>query len=106
MVIEDWNIEEMTGYKPITTYYSDFSIAEKYGDDAIRDTYKQAMDNWKKSYKYLTEIVMVLNWKMFRWYKEKPSLARLYGELWEKAARYAERNLKGDELSYYYRTTD
>ena len=23
-----WNIEAMTGYKPMTTYYDDFSIAE------------------------------------------------------------------------------
>ena len=25
-----WNVEAMTGYKPITTFWTDFSIAEKW----------------------------------------------------------------------------
>ena len=106
MKLENWNIEEMTGYKPITTFYTDFSIAEKFGKDAIIDTYKRAMDNWKKNYKYLNELVMALNWKMFRWYEENSTLSALYGVLWEKASNYAEKNLNGEELSYYYKTTD
>ena len=106
MQIKDWCIEQMTGYKPITTYYSDFSIAEKFGNQAIIDTYEQAMENWKMCYEYLTEIVMVLNWKMWEHSEGNLELSRLYQDLWEKASRYAETHLKGDELSYYYRTTD
>ena len=33
---KDWNIEAMTGYKPITTFYMDFSIADKFGVAAIK----------------------------------------------------------------------
>ena len=54
----------------------------------------------------LTELVMVLNWKIFRWYKRNDKLAMVYNELWEKADTYAIENLKGEELSYFYRTTD
>lgn len=111
MIIKDWNIEEMTGYKPITSFYRDFSIADAYGIDAIKDTYKRAFNEWKSDYKYLTELVMALNWKIAEHYKEDGTeednkIAKLYSELWEKADNYAVENLKDEELKYFYRTTD
>lgn len=106
MKIKTWNIEALTGYKPITTFYEDFSIADRFGADAVRDTYKRAMRAWKNDYKYLTELVMALNWKIWEHNESNPFLAGVYSELWEKAAEYAQDNLKGEELAYYYRTTD
>ena len=41
MTVENWRIEEMTGYKPMTTFYMDFSIADMVGVDAIKDTYNR-----------------------------------------------------------------
>ena len=38
MRIEDWSIEELTGYQPITTFYTDFSIVDKFGINAIKET--------------------------------------------------------------------
>ena len=35
--LEDWRIEEITGYKPITTFYMDFSIADRFGTNAIKE---------------------------------------------------------------------
>lgn len=110
--LEDWNIEELTGYKPISTFYTDFSIAEKYGLEGIEDTYKRVMKAWKDDYKYLTELVMVLNWKCWAWYDKKDGNPKnniysiQYQELYEKARKYAETHLKGEELSYYFETTD
>lgn len=106
-----WNIEAVTGYKPQTTFWEDFSIADAFGWWAIRDTYKRAFDGWKNNYIYLTELVMVLNWKMWEWYADSPTeyeerIAMLYRELYEAADKYACDNLKGEELDYYYRTTD
>ena len=43
--VPDWNIEKLTGYKPITTYYSDFSIAEKFGLKEVENTYRRAFKN-------------------------------------------------------------
>ena len=40
--IKTWNIEEMTGYTPKTTFYEDFSIADAFGISAIKDTYRRA----------------------------------------------------------------
>lgn len=98
--------EGMFGYKQITTFFEDFSIADNFGVNAIRDTFKRAFNDWKKDYKYLTELVMVLNWKMWQHYETNEEYAKVYEELWGEADEYACNNLKGDELSYFYRTTD
>lgn len=102
-----WNIEAETGYKPQTTFWDDFSIADAFGENAIRDTYKRAMDGWKDNYIYLTELVMVLNWKIWQYYQEDNiHYQDLYHELWSDADIYACNNLTGDELDYFYKTTD
>ena len=38
---------EEIGYKPITTFWDDFSIADRFGISAIKDTYKRAFEEWK-----------------------------------------------------------
>ncbi len=106
MQIKDWNIEELTGYKPITTFYRDFSIADLFGKDAINDTYNRAFKEWKDDYKFLTELVMVLNWKIFEHFNTNKDYAKLYNKLWEETDKYAENNLNGEEAHYFYRTTD
>lgn len=101
---------EDLGYKPITTFWMDFSIADKFGPAAIRDTFNRAFAEWKGNYKYLTELVMVLNHKIaYHYNPEKGAhnvLAYLYNELWEQADEYASSHLEGDEYAYYYRITD
>jgi len=107
MKIRTWNIEAMTGYKPKTTFYEDFSIADNFGKAAVKDTFNRGFETAIfMGYEYLTEFVMALNWKIWEHYEHNEDLARLYNELWEKADLYATENLKGEELSYFYRTTD
>lgn len=106
MKIKDWNIEELTGYKPITTFYQDFSIADMFGINTIKDTYKRAFNEWKDNYKYLTELVMVLNWKIYEHYEKNDDYAKLYNFLWERTDSYAIDNLKDMEAQYYYQITD
>ena len=106
MIIKDWRIKEMTGYKPQTTFYTDFSIADRFGIGAIKDTFKRAFEGWKHNVVYLTELVMVLNWKMWDHHERNKKLALVYKELWETADAWACENLQGDDLKYFYRTTD
>ena len=89
-----------------TTFDDDFSIADRFGRKAVIDTYKRAFEEWKDNYEYLTELVLVLNWKIWQYYTEDPDLAELYNDLWGKADDYAMSNLKGEELSYFLRITD
>lgn len=105
--IERWNIEEMTGYKPLTTFYEDFSIADMFGIDAIKDTYKRGFIMAKAvGYQYLTELSMVLNHKIWRWYEVDYTKAKVYDKLWKEIDEYCCQELEGDELNYYFRTTD
>lgn len=101
-----WKIEEITGYKPKTTFWADFSIAENFGTNAIKDTYKCAFKEWKNNVEYLTELVLVLNWKIWEWYQYDETIARLYDELWRTAHQWAIKHLKGDDLKYYLETID
>lgn len=102
-----WNIEEKTGYVSKTTFWQDFSIAERFGMDAIQDTFNRAFSEWKYDVIYLTELVMVLNhkcWQHFHMKNERKS--QLYKELYEKANNFALDNLKGEDFEYFYMVTD
>lgn len=62
---------------------------------------------------FITELTMVLNWKIWEHYKDdededSPSnkLASLYNDLWQECDNWCRDNLKGDDLSYFYNTTD
>ena len=105
----DWNsfARENMGYEAQTTFWSDFSIADKFGEAAVRDTFERVMKEWKCNHIYLTELVMVLNHKIWFWHsKNNDTFATLYDELWREADSYACENLKGEELSYYFDTLD
>ena len=50
---------------------------------------------------------MALNWKIWEHHDAGNSeYAKVYDDLWRKTDRYACENLEGEELSYFYRTTD
>ena len=62
--IKTWNIEAMTGYKPKTTFYEDFSIADRFGADAVKDTFRRSLKGLKHNHEYLTELAMAMSWKV------------------------------------------
>ena len=99
-------VESEIGYRPFTTFFEDFSIADIFGVDAIKDTYNRAFDEWKNNYKYLTELVMVLCWKTEQHYEDNEIYTEMYNELYHKTNDYALENLKDEELQYFYRITD
>lgn len=96
----------MPDYEFKTTFWMDFSIADRYGIPAIKDTYNRAFEEWKDNYIYLTELVLILNWKIWQWYETRESYAEVYNDLWEKTDSYAMENLHGEEMNYFIRTTD
>ena len=94
------------GYEVQTTFWEDFSIADRFGLSAIQDTFNRAFEEWKENYKYLTELILVLNHKIGQYHEKRPDFVMLYFTLWEQAARYAVETLQDDELHYYYSVTD
>lgn len=57
------------GYDPMTTFWEDFSIADKYSIAGVKDTYKRAFSEWKDDYKFFTELTLVLNHKIWQHHK-------------------------------------
>lgn len=105
IVFKDWTIEAQTGYKPKTTFYMDFSIAEPFGRGAIQDTFDRAFKAWKDDKEYGTELAMVLNWKSWE-HQNNPKLCRLYVDLYYHIDGYINDNWDKNKLQYYYETTD
>ena len=106
LAYKDWNIEELTGYEPQTTFYMDYSIAERFGVNAVKETFERAFENWKNDIVYVTELSMATNWKIWEHYEKNEKLARVYNELWERIDSWCMENLKGEDMKYYLRTTD
>lgn len=100
-----------------TTFWLDFSTADKFGERAVRDTYERAFDEWHEDIRYMTALCIVLNHKIWQLYKTDDKLARVYDELWKKCDEYIldgeedgddykYRNFTADEVSYFVRATD
>ena len=86
--MKTWNIEEVTGYSPMYTFFEDFSIADIFGEEAIFDTFKRCMIDWKNDYKAMTEFSMALNWKCWEHYNNQDPKWKLYKLLYEKFSFY------------------
>ena len=101
--------KEMCDYDLISTFWDDFSIADRFGSKAIKDTYNRAKNGWKHDYKMMTELTLILNHKIWQHYDNgngNQELAALYNDLWEDCDQWCCEHLKGKELEYFYRTLD
>ena len=124
----EMNLAEMNGYKRKYTFYSDFSIAEycevyKRDTNAVKNTYRRVEKSWGSSIEAMTEVVMVLNHKMFSFYNKVDSkymgcseewrkkFISIYQELFEKCTNFIykqreKRVYNEKDMSYYYQVTD
>lgn len=98
---------DMTGYVFKTTFWQDFGIAETIsGTKGVQETFDRAFPEWQGNVEYITELVMVLNWKSWQYAETNQELALLYQELWSQADSWCMDNLKGNDLDYFLSTTD
>ena len=94
-------------YEFKTTFWQDFTIADCFGIDAVKDTFKRAFKEWRNDVVYVTELSLVLNWKCWQHYENgDKELSRLYSDLYYAVDGWCYANLKDDDLVYYWKTTD
>lgn len=98
-------IEEMIAELK-STFWSDFTIADMYGEHGIRDTFNRAFNEWKTNTEYITELTLVLNWKIRQRYEKDEAIAKVYDELWRKCDEWCLDNLKGEDLKYFINRVD
>ena len=72
------------GYEVKTKFWEDFSLAERFGLSAIQYTFNRAFKEWKEDYEFLTELVLVLNRKIWQYHEKRPEFAEPYNTLWEQ----------------------
>lgn len=97
---------ENTGYRTMTTFWADLTIAEHYGAAGVRETYDRVCTEWRGNYKYFTEFVLCLNHKIWQHYKSNKEIAAVYDELWRAADKWAYDNFTGEAAQYYFEVTD
>lgn len=102
-----------TGYKRLTTFYSDLSIAEWYSPESVKETYETVCGEWIDDYKYFTEFVMCLNWKSWEHAdRGNNELSSLYSDLYYRARDLFYEHYEGDDpekkkaVNYFFETTD
>jgi len=109
MMIEIWDSEADMGYTQLTTAFNDFSIAEKFGINAIKDTFKNLVDYCTTDYKYLTELEIVTNKKCWKKYFDgEEELSALYSEMYYKVRDMFYEMFGEDEekSNYHFELTD
>lgn len=104
------NVASEIGFKPMTTFFADLSIAEfMERAKGVKNTYNRVMKNWIGDIKYITEFVLCLNWKAWQMHeKGNFELSKLYTDLYQKAFLKVEKHYKNDtsNLNYFYRMLD
>lgn len=94
-------------YQFQTTFWMDFTIADRFGIDAVKNTFNRSFRDWKTDHIYLTELTLVMNWKCWQHYEAKHmELSKLYQEYYYQLRDYGLDNLKGKELTYFIKTLD
>ena len=107
VLLQKQALEKQFSYKFQTTFWDEFSIAEQqYGPKGIIKHYNLVFDQWKGDVKFLSELVLVLNWKIYQWYQVDDTLGLTYDALWRKSDAYAMTTLKDDDLHYYLSVLD
>ena len=99
--------ESLCGYTQRTTFWDDFTIAEKFGVSAIKDTYKNAFNSWKNDVVFIVELVLVLNWKML--YMDEKHMTEksvMYYKCWVELSNWCERHLEAGAYEYFLNVTD
>ena len=99
-------LKECSGYETISTFYSDLSIADVYGIDAVKDTIRRVEDEWFNDYKMFSEFVLALNHKSWEWAARpevdgSEEIKKLYIEEYYHFDDCCLDNYKGEALDYY-----
>lgn len=97
------------GYELKTTFWDDFSIAEKFGVPAIKDTFIRIYKEWKDNIEYATELSIVMNLKCWEHYeKHNEKLSQLYEKYYYTMDTYIldSKKYNDKDKSYYLSITD
>jgi hypothetical protein len=88
-----------------STFWSDFTIADAYGEKGVTDTYNRSK-HFISDVSYWKELVLVLNHKIWQHYETNEPLAQVYNRLWAEADQLGRDTFTGDDAKEYYSFLD
>jgi hypothetical protein len=97
------------GKKRETTFFSDLSIAEWYGQKSVKDTYNNVMKSWIGDVKYIAEFCLCLAWKSYQHNEAgNDEMCKLYWGLFTKCQDAIYKHYEGNSeaTSYIFHTLD
>lgn len=90
----------------VNTFYMDFTIAEHFGIDAIKDTFKRCHE-WLCDVEYWGALCYALNAKCWHWYEKGNELAStLYADLYHAAVDEGYDTFKGADAKRFFDIVD
>lgn len=110
-----WSMAAEIGYKPKTTFWEGFSIADLFGIDAVKDTFNRAFAAWRDDVEYIAELALVLNHKGCFYYNASEqhdndkglyAFSQTYFAMYQTVHDYAHEHFTGDDADYYFKVTD
>lgn len=99
--------KENFGYETVSTFYSDLTIADFYGEKAVKDTFQRVVKSWFKDRDMFTEFVLCLNTKAWQHHGEgHMALSALYSDLFYKAKDKVYDEWSKEDIRYFFEMTD
>lgn len=93
-----------------TTFHLDFDIAEHYGINAVKDTFRRAFDSWMNDIKFMTELCIVMNNRCWFWHDQgNIELSELYADYYYQVKDYVysdDSEFSEEDQSYFFEMTD
>jgi hypothetical protein len=99
---------EEFGYERKTTFYSDLTIADIFGADAVQDTYDRVVKEWLGEIEYITEFCICVNHKSWEHTEDDVELCKLYSKLYYDLKSKIYEHYEGNQeaLDYFFDITD
>lgn len=100
---------EIGAYKPTSNSFAELSVAELFGDEAIRIAFNKLSELYLSDYKKYTDLVMAVNWKAWEWEgRNDAAYSKFYSLLYYEADERFWQHFEHDDVAknYYFQTTD
>lgn len=94
------------GYETKTTFFNDFFIANQFGINAVKDTFRRAFNEWKNNIVYISELAIVMSCMSCSYYKRNTELMELYSDYYHKVDDWVFKHFKDKDIMYYLQVTD
>lgn len=92
----------------MTTFWQDFTIADAFGLEAVKDTFERAFAEWRDDAEYLAELCIVANRKCWDWYhRGDGARSGFYADAYHACLDYAYSGaLFEQDVRYFFEVTD